>query len=58
MRIYDADMNVERVLPSIAGMKGVTPNQLTLAKVDPTELDYWTLKKRIAAPTLTPLLFM
>jgi len=48
VRIYDADMNVERTVPSIAGMKGVTPNQLTLAKVDPTELDYWTLKKRIA----------
>jgi lipopolysaccharide export system permease protein len=27
---------------------GVTPNQLTLAKVEPTELDYWTLKKRVA----------
>ena len=48
VRIYDADMNVERTVPSIAGMKGVTPNQLTLAKVDPTELDYWTFKKRIA----------
>ena len=32
----------------MTGMQGVTPNQLTLAKVDPTELDYWTLKKRIA----------
>ena len=30
------------------GMQGVTPTQLTLAKVDPTELPYWTLKKRIA----------
>jgi len=39
---------VERTLPSMPAMKGVTPNQLTLAKVDPTELDYWTLKKRIA----------
>jgi lipopolysaccharide export system permease protein len=41
-------MNIVRRLPSMAAMKGVTPNQLTLAKVDPTELDYWTLKKRIA----------
>jgi len=48
VRIYDASMNVERTLPSMPAMKGVTPNQLTLAKVDPTELDYWTLKKRIA----------
>ena len=29
-------------------MHGVTPAQLTIAKVDPTELDYWTLKRRIA----------
>jgi lipopolysaccharide export system permease protein len=48
VRIYDADMNVERTVPSITAMAGVTPNQLTLAKVDPTELDYWTLKRRIA----------
>ena len=46
--IYDANMNVMRQLPALAGMKGVTPNQLTLAKVDPTELDDWTLKTRIA----------
>ena len=27
-------------------MEGVTADQLTLAKVDPTELDYWTLRER------------
>jgi lipopolysaccharide export system permease protein len=48
VRIYDANMNVVRHLPSMPAMPGVTPAQLTLAKVDPTELDYWTLKKRIA----------
>jgi lipopolysaccharide export system permease protein len=48
VHIYDATMNVERTLPSMPAMEGVTPNQLTLAKVDPTELDYWTLKTRIA----------
>ena len=48
VRIYDANMNMVRRTPSMAGMVGVTPNQLTLAKVDPTELDYWTLKQRIA----------
>src|SRR5258708_7348414 len=48
VRIYDADQNVIRRLPAMAAMEGVTPNQLTLAKVDPTELDYWTLKRRIA----------
>ena len=48
VRVYDANMNVVRRQPSMVGMEGVTPNQLTLANVDPTELDYWTLKKRIA----------
>ncbi len=47
VRIYDANMNVVRRVPSLVAMHGVTPTQLTLAKVDPTELDYWTLKKRI-----------
>ena len=46
--VYDANMNVERHLPSMVAMQGVTPTQLTLAKVDPTELPYWTLKKRVA----------
>ena len=41
-------MNVVRQRAAMAGMQGVTPDQLTLAKVDPAELDYWTLKKRIA----------
>jgi lipopolysaccharide export system permease protein len=41
-------MNVERAVPSLVAMEGVTPTQLTLAKVDPNELDYWTLKRRIA----------
>jgi lipopolysaccharide export system permease protein len=48
VRVYDAEMNAVRSMPTMAAMKGITPNQLTLAKVDPTELDYWTLKKRIA----------
>jgi lipopolysaccharide export system permease protein len=46
--IYDADMNAVRSVPQMASMPGVTPNQLKLAKVDPTELPYWTLKERIA----------
>jgi lipopolysaccharide export system permease protein len=48
VRIYDASMNIVRRAPTMTAMPGVTPTQLTLAKVDPTELDYWTLKKRIA----------
>ena len=48
VRIYDASMNVVARRPVIEALAGVTPSQLTLAKVDPTELDYWTLKRRIA----------
>jgi lipopolysaccharide export system permease protein len=48
VRIYDANMNVVRRLPQMVGLQGLTTNQLTLAKVEPTELPYWTLKKRIA----------
>ena len=48
VRIYDANMSVVRRLPTMEAMQGVTPGQLTLAKVDPNELDYWTLKDRIA----------
>ena len=48
VRIYDATMNVVRRVPAIEAMQGVTPSQLTLAKVDPEELDYWTLQDRIA----------
>ncbi len=48
VRIYDANMNVVRRTRQMEAMAGVTEAQLTLAKVDPTELDYWTLKQRIA----------
>jgi lipopolysaccharide export system permease protein len=47
-RIYDASMNLVVRKPQMAGLPGVSPEQLTLAKVDPTQLDYWTLKQRIA----------
>ena len=48
VRIYDASMNLVRHVPQMVGLQGITPEQLTLAKVDPTELNYWTLKRRIA----------
>ena len=48
VRIYDANMNVVRRLPATIALQGVKPEQFTLAKVDPTELDYWTLKRRVA----------
>lgn len=48
VRVYDATMNVVRRVPQMHAMAGVTPGQLTLAKVDPDVLDYWTLKERTA----------
>ena len=48
VRIYDANMNVARRLPRLDALAGVTPGQLTLARVDPAALDYSTLKRRIA----------
>src|SRR5690348_11581514 len=47
VRIYDANMNLVRGVPELQGLTGVTREQFTLAKVDPTELDYWTLTRRI-----------
>ena len=48
VKIYDATMNLVRTQPRLTALAGVTPQQLTLAKVDPTQLDYWTLEQRIA----------
>jgi lipopolysaccharide export system permease protein len=45
--VYDAPMNMVLKHARMDGLSGVTPEQLTLAKVDPTQLDYWTLKERI-----------
>jgi lipopolysaccharide export system permease protein len=47
VRIYDANQNVVRHYPDATGLAHVKPEQFTIAKVDPTELDYWTLKERI-----------
>ena len=44
--IYDANMNMVRRLPGLTAMEGITPSQLTLAKVDPAQLDYWELRER------------
>jgi lipopolysaccharide export system permease protein len=48
VRVYDSAMNVVRRVPQLTAMQGVEPEQLTLAKVDPDKLDFWTLKERIA----------
>ena len=47
VRVYDSSMNVVRRVPEIIGLEGVQPEQLTLAKVDPEQLDFPTLKERI-----------
>jgi lipopolysaccharide export system permease protein len=47
VRIYDSSMNVVRRVPETTAMQGIQPEQLTLAKVDPDQLDFWTLKGRI-----------
>lgn len=47
IKVFDANMNVVRRLPTLDGLAGVTPGQLTLAQVDPNEIDYPTLKSRI-----------
>jgi lipopolysaccharide export system permease protein len=46
--IYNSSMSMVRNLPELVALKGVQPEQLTLAKVDPDQLDFWTLKSRIA----------
>ena len=48
VKIYDANMNVIQRRPEMVALSDLTPDQLTLAKVEPLELPYWTLKKRIA----------
>ena len=46
--IYDSSQNVIRRLPTMTALQGIEPEQLTLAKVDPDKLDFWTLKERVA----------
>ena len=47
VRIYDSTMNVVRRIQETTGLDGIQPEQLTLAKVDPEQLDFWTLRERI-----------
>ena len=46
--LYDANQHLVRHYAATKALAGLTPDQFTLAKVEPTELDYWTLKKRTA----------
>ena len=45
---YDAAMGVVSRTPRAVGMRGIAPLRFTLAKVDPTEQDFWQLRRSIA----------
>lgn len=45
--VYNSSTNMVRNVPDLTALQGVRPEQLRLAKVDPDQLDFWTLKQRI-----------
>ena len=47
VRIYDAARSATRDVPELTALAGLEPDRLSLAKVDPDELDFVTLKERI-----------
>ncbi len=47
LRTYDAATNLVSVRPLAIGFRGVDPLRFTLAKVDPNEQDFWTLRRSI-----------
>jgi lipopolysaccharide export system permease protein len=48
VRIYDTTLNTILRKPQMMALQGVEPDRLTLAKVIPDQLDFFTLKERIA----------
>jgi lipopolysaccharide export system permease protein len=48
VRTYDTSMNVVRRQPSAMALSGVTPDRFTLAKVNPDERSFMTLRQDIA----------
>ena len=48
VRNYNAAANMTQRSEAMVALHGVTPEQLTLARVDPDQLDFFTLKERIA----------
>jgi lipopolysaccharide export system permease protein len=48
VRIYDTTLNTIVRKPQLMGLQGVEPDRLTLAKVIPDQLDFFTLRERIA----------
>jgi lipopolysaccharide export system permease protein len=47
VRIYDSARNLVQRQPSARLLEGIEPERLTLAKADPDELDFFSLKERI-----------
>jgi lipopolysaccharide export system permease protein len=47
VRIYDTTMNMVVRKSRMVALQGVEPDRLTLAKVDPEQLDFFTLRERI-----------
>jgi lipopolysaccharide export system permease protein len=47
VRVYDSNMNMVRKVPAMVGLEGLTPGQLTLAKVDPDETGFVPLLRKI-----------
>jgi len=47
VRIYDSTMNVVRRMPTLTALQGVEAQRLLLARVDPDQTDYFTLKETI-----------
>jgi len=47
VRIYDSTMNLMVRKTQMVALQGVEPDRLTLAKVDPDQLDFFTLRERI-----------
>ena len=48
VEIYDASMNLVRSHASVTALEGLEPQRLMLARVDPEQVDFFTLRERIA----------
>ena len=48
VRVFDSQMSLVRRLPELRALEGVEPARFTLAKVDPDERDFFSLRTAIA----------
>lgn len=48
VRIYDSTMNMVTRTPVMTGLQGLTPEQLTLARVDPDDTSFFELRRKVA----------